>query len=168
MENVLADLINLIGQNMPELRVVDEDYGQLENLDQDGNWMYPLTFPAVLVEEQETAWSNIEGFNQKGDTSIRIRLLIDCYDDTHYTSGTLDKVMERMQMVKDLHKLIQGHRVSVDNESEDGVLIRSRSHFYTGNHGIKVYELYYNTTVSDIVSVAERKKITKVKITTLR
>ena len=34
MENVLADLIQLIGQNMPEIRLVDEDYGQLENLDE--------------------------------------------------------------------------------------------------------------------------------------
>ena len=164
MENVLADLINLIGQNMPEIRVVDEDYGQLENLDQDGNWMYPLAFPAVLVEEQETAWSNMEGLNQKGDTSIRIRLLIDCYDDTHYTSGTLGKVLERMQMVSNLHKLIQGHRVSVDNESNDGVLIRTRSRFYTGNHGIKVYESFYTTTITDIISVPERKKIATIRI----
>ena len=36
MENVLADLIQHIGQNMPEIRLVDEDYGQLENLDENG------------------------------------------------------------------------------------------------------------------------------------
>ncbi|WP_279149252.1 hypothetical protein [Segatella bryantii] len=34
--SVLADLIQLIGQYMPEIRMVDEDYGQLENLDENG------------------------------------------------------------------------------------------------------------------------------------
>lgn len=166
MENVLADLIQLIGQNMPEIRLVDEDYGQFENLDENGEWMYPLVFPAVLIEEQETSWSNIEGLNQKGDTTIRVRLLIDCYDDTHYTSGTIEKVNERMQMVHDLHKLIQGHRIAINN-NDDGVLIRTRSRFFTGNHGIKVYESYYTTTVSDIVSLPETKKITKIRLSPL-
>jgi hypothetical protein len=167
MENVLADLIQLIGQNMPEIRLVDEDYGQLENLDENGEWMYPLVFPAVLIEEQETAWSNIESLNQKGETTIRVRLLIDCYDDTHYTSGTIEKVNERMQMVHDLHKLIQGHRIALDCNNDDGVLIRTRSRFYTGNHGIKVYESYYSTTVTDIISQREKKKITTIRLSPL-
>ena len=37
MENILADLIQHIGQNMPEIRLVDEDYGQLENIDENSS-----------------------------------------------------------------------------------------------------------------------------------
>ena len=33
---------------MPGMRVVDEDYGQLEMLDQENRDSYPLVFPAVL------------------------------------------------------------------------------------------------------------------------
>ena len=33
MEHLLNDIIELIGNNMPDIRTVDEDYGQLEMLD---------------------------------------------------------------------------------------------------------------------------------------
>ena len=60
MEDILADLVNVIGGAM-ELGTVDEDYGQLEMLDQEDRDSYPLVFPAVLVDAPDTLWSNIAG-----------------------------------------------------------------------------------------------------------
>lgn len=145
MEAILEDLVKHIGNNMPAMKVVDEDYGQLEALDQENRDMYPLTFPAVLIEAPSVDWSNIAGLSQKGLATIRVSLVIDCYDDTHYTSGTVEKIAEREKIRRRLHVLLQGHRIG-----EDSALIRTSSRFYTFNHGIKVYESTYTLEITEM------------------
>ena len=50
MESLLVNLINKIAGELPWAHTVDEDYGQLEALDDENIDMYPLTFPAVLID----------------------------------------------------------------------------------------------------------------------
>lgn len=146
MEKLLQDLINRFGQEMPELSTIDEDYGQLEMIDQEGRDTYPLTYPAVLIDAPDTQWSNIAGLSQKGESTIRARLILDCYDDTHYGSTTTDKIAERAAMRAKVHKLLQGYRVD-----QHSTLIRTTSRFYTFNHGIKVYEQTYTCVVTELL-----------------
>ena len=160
MEKLLQDLINLFGAQMPELSTIDEDYGQLEMIDQEGRDTYPLTYPAMLIDAPDTQWTNIAGLSQKGTATIRARLIIDCYDDTHHGSGTTDLIAERAVLRQKVHKLLQGYRV--DDES---TLIRTSSRFYTWNHGIKVYEQTYTCVVTEMIlpeteSVQAAPKIT--------
>lgn len=146
MERLLESLINLFGQQMPVLCTIDEDYGQLEMLNQEGRDTYPLTFPAILIDAPDVVWSNIGGLSQKGEATIRVKLIIDCYDDTHHGSGTTDLIAERAALRAKVHKLLQGYRV-------EGVtqLIRTNSRFYTWDHGIKVYEQTYTGVVTEIL-----------------
>ena len=137
---------NEIEKEMPELATVDEDYGQLENLDDERRDMYPLSFPAVLIENTDTQWSDIAGKSQKGDAMLRVRLIIDCYDDTHAGCGTEEAVEEREEMRRRLHRILQGYR-----PMDDGVLMRKRSKFYTWYHGIKVYEITYSCVVTETI-----------------
>ena len=146
MESLLENLVRHVGDNMPDMKVVDEDYGQLEALDQTDRDMYPLTFPAVLIEAPSVEWSNIGGLSQKGLATVRVSLVIDCYDDTHYTSGTVEKIAEREKIRCQLHELLQGHRIG-----DESALIRTSSRFYTFNHGIKVYESVYTLELTEIV-----------------
>jgi hypothetical protein len=146
MEKLLQDLINLFGQLMPELRTVDEDYGQLEMLNQENRDTYPLTFPAVLIDAPECSWTNIKGLSQIGQATIRARLILDCYDDTHYGSTTTEKIAERAAMRSQVHQLLQGHRID-----GFGPLIRSGSRFFTWDHAIKVYEQTYSCEVTEII-----------------
>ena len=145
-------LVNLVGENMPEMKTVDEDYGQLEMIDETTRESYPLTFPAVLIDAPDTTWSNVQGKDQTGTCTVRVRLIIDCYDDTHYRSGTVDKIKERDDLRKRLHVLLQGRRIT-----EEGELIRTNSRFYTANHGIKVYESTYTIAVTEYISLEEQK-----------
>ena len=158
MESILENLINHITANMPDLEVVDEDYGQLEALAQESTDQYPLTFPAVLIDAPTTAWSNIGGISQKGTATVRVRLIIDCYDDTHGTSGTTYLIAQREAKRRELHKLIQGHRIDGDD------LIRTESRFFTVAHGIKVYESTYNLTVTEVIEPETVKTQAKPKI----
>ena len=160
MEKLLESLIEYLGHQMPELTTVDEDYGQLEMLNQENRDTYPLTFPAVLIDAPDVMWSNIAGLSQKGNATIRVKLIIDCYDDTHYGSTTTDRIAERSAMRSKVHKLVQGYRV--DEETE---LIRTNSRFYTWDHGIKVYEQTYTGTVTELIEPEKVSKKAAPKIT---
>ena len=83
MESLLYQLINHIKESMPSLSMVDEDYGQLEAIDKDNMETYPVTFPCVFIDMPETDWSNLSRKSQKGKAKENVRLVIDCYDDTH-------------------------------------------------------------------------------------
>lgn len=146
MELLLYHLIRHIKENMPGLSMVDEDYGQLEAMDKESVEMYPVTFPAVLVDTPETDWSNLSGRSQQGKAIVGVRLVLDCYDDTHYGSGTMEAVVQRSEMVEGLHRQLQCFR-----PVGGGELIREKSKFYTWSHGIKVYETIYSVSVKDII-----------------
>lgn len=154
MESLLVNLTGKIASELPWARTVDEDYGQLEALDDENIDMYPLTFPAVLIDLPGTEWSDAGDLSQHGVCEVRVRLAIDCYDDTHAGSQTTDRIMQREEKRKALHALLQGYRVS-----SEGALIRTRSKFFTFNHGIKVYEATYTCATSE--TTRERATIAK-------
>lgn len=154
MESLLVNLIGKIAGELPWAHTVDEDYGQLEALDDENIDMYPLTFPAVLIDLPGTEWSDAGDLSQRGVCEVRVRLAIDCYDDTHAGSQTTDRIMQREEKRKALHALLQGYRVS-----SEGALIRTRSKFFTFNHGIKVYEATYTCATSE--TTRERATIAK-------
>ena len=154
MESLLVNLIDKIASKLPWARTVDEDYGQLEALDDENVDMYPLTFPAILIDLPGTEWSDAGDLSQCGVCEVRVRLAIDCYDDTHAGSQTAERIMQREEKRKALHALLQGYRVS-----SEGALIRTRSKFFTFNHGIKVYEATYTCATSE--TTRERATIAK-------
>lgn len=169
MEQILLSIMERIHSEMPSIQTIDEDYGQLEALDNNDD-TYPLVFPAVLIDTPQAEWSNLQGKSQKGTLTLRLRLLIDCYDDTHYGSNPASNIKERAELVRTLHKSLQGFHpatvpeVTVPDASPSGsVLIRTSSHFYTAAHGIKVYESTYTITLTDLiqetVTVASPQKV---------
>ena len=162
MEQLLENLIALFGQQMPELCTVDEDYGQLEMINQQNRDTYPLIFPAVLIDAADVQWSNIAGLSQKGDATIRAKLIIDCYDDTHYGSTTTERIANRSAMRKKVHTLLQGYRI--DGKTQ---LIRTSSRFYTWDHGIKVYEQTYTGVVTEMLEPETIPTIATPKVVTV-
>lgn len=147
MEHLLFHLTQHIAESVPLLQMVDEDYGQLEALDQTDRETYPLLFPCALVELTEVQWSFIQGNSQKGEARFRVRLLIDCYDDTHIGSTTSFAILERDDLRRSLDACLQGFHPQ--KLLGAGSACRERSVFFTFNHGIKVYETHYSLTLSE-------------------
>lgn len=158
MEKLLEMLIDLIGQEIPVLHTVDEDYGQLEGIDQESRDEYPLIFPAVLINIGDTSWQDLGDLNQRGITNVTIKLCIDCYDDTHYGSGTTAKIAERESLRKELHCLLHG------KDYRGQKLMRTNSRSYTAVHGIKVYESVYSVAVSEYIADNKQKVKPHIKI----
>lgn len=140
----MEDLFNLIqttvAEGMPSLTLVDEDYGQLQTAED----TYPVTFPCVLINIEDIKWETITEDYQRGAASIVIRLCLDCYDDTHYTSGTAGKVADRIAMFKQLHEIVR--RLEPENAIP---LERQSSRWFSLPGAIKVYESTYETIIDE-------------------
>lgn len=149
MEEIFIAIMERIAEMMPELSYIDEDYGQLElTEDQDS---YPVTFPCVLIGNTESDWNDIGYGVQKSTSFVTVRLGIDCYDDTHYTSGTYEKVRERHLKAKELYKALQEFQCT--EEATPLVRVKSRDYSLPGN--IKVYETMFSFTLHDESAMQE-------------
>lgn len=105
MEEIFIAIMEQIACEMPELSLIDEDYGQLEMGAEEDH--YPVTFPCVLIGNTDSNWNDLGYGAQNSESLITVRLAIDCYHDTSYASGTYDKARERQQMANKLYKALQ-------------------------------------------------------------
>lgn len=162
MELILFDILKELEIESPRLGLayVDEDFGQLEALDNEED-TYPLTFPAVLCELQGISWNATDRLQQEGTATVVVRLLIDCYDDTHGNSNQIHRVLEREELNGEVTKLLHGMRV-LENTS---MLTRVSSSTYNGPHLIKVYETTYTAKVWEKFDSDDKTKVTTLKIT---
>lgn len=145
MEELLNTLLQRISEKMPELSLVDEDYGQLDFINDDSEDMYPVTFPCVLVGNTEIEWKRIAPGTQKGSAAITVKLAIDCYDDTHIGSGTTGMITERQEMSNRVYKALQEFRLN----KFSGPLNRIKSRDYSIPGNIKVYEKIFSFEYHD-------------------
>lgn len=90
MEQLFLQIMEAIKAEMPEISLIDEDYGQLETDDD----TYPVTYPCVLIGGMEGDWTDVGLGAQKGQISLSVRLAVDCFADTHYGSGTESQVAD--------------------------------------------------------------------------
>lgn len=82
---------------------------------------------------------------QRGTVFFSVRLAVDCYDDTHYGSGTESKVAERLLMANRVYAALQGFR---PNNSMTA-LVRTKSRFYSLPAGVKAYEYTFSFRIHD-------------------
>lgn len=143
MDEILINIMERVAAEMPELSMLDEDYGQLEMSAEDDS--YPVTFPCVLVGNIATDWRDQGLGCQRGAALVTVRLAIDCYEDTHYSSGTYDRVRERRQSDLRLYKALNRFKSAQCATP----LVRIKSRDYTLPGFIKVFETTFSFTIND-------------------
>lgn len=150
MERIFNDIQKQIKEHLNDsVSLIDEDYGQLENLAQaEGDDMYPVTFPCVLISIPQIEWSTISNNSQNGKIAIGIRLAFDCYDDTHLGSTQEEMATERMKLASKLNSYLHGWRLDGCNS----VMVRTQSRQFNMPGGIKVYEQFYTTDVYEVIA----------------
>ncbi|MBD5346497.1 MAG: hypothetical protein HDR92_05140 [Bacteroides sp.] len=143
MDELFINIMERLAGRMPELSLIDEDYGQLEMSAEEDH--YPVTFPCVLIGNIEADWRDQGISTQKGAATITVRLAIDCYDDTSFASGTYDKIRERRKLDTRLYKILK--RFKGAQNATPLVRIKSRDYALPGY--IKVFETTYAFTIND-------------------
>ena len=140
MKSIKLALLRHLQENLPDIRTLDEDYGQLEYPSD----QYPVFFPAVLIGIDGTDWNteSLTPLIQTGTTIIKLKLALECYDDTHAGSTTEHLVEEREAKAEELFNLVQNWI------PRKGVypFCRIKDNEYSLPGGIKVYEITFQTT----------------------
>jgi len=67
MEQIIINIMRQLAEDMPDISLIDEDYGQLET-DED---TYPVTFPCLLVGNLNIDWSDTKS-GQRGVAGMRL------------------------------------------------------------------------------------------------
>lgn len=144
MEELLTSIIDRLTSMQASLGLsyIDEEYGQVDMLDDESRDSYPVTFPAVTVDLRGASWKDLSTKMQQADAEIAVNVYIDCYDDTHYGSGTIAKVTDRMALVRKVTEAVQGWHPSNCSRS----LTRVSSTAETNNHGIKRYQITFSAS----------------------
>lgn len=149
MEEIFIAIMEQIAREMPELSLIDEDYGQLEMGANEDH--YPVTFPCVLIGNTDSVWHDLGYGAQNSESQLTVRLAIDCYHDTSYASGTYDKVREHQQLAGKLYKVLQCLECS-ENTSP---LVREKSRDYALPGYVKVYEMTFSFTLHDEMAMEQ-------------
>lgn len=142
MESIKLAIIRRIQENMPDIRTIDEDYGQLEYPSD----QYPIFFPAVFISTNETDWETLgmSPLVQNGTRTVTLKLAFDCYDDTHAGSTTEHLIEEREAKAKELFDLMQNWKL----RKRMSPFCRIRDKEYPLDGGIKVYEITFKSSDS--------------------
>lgn len=139
MEKLMNEMVERIAQQLPELSVVCEDYGQLENAEE----YYPVTFPCVLVSVPKTEWTNHGTFDQRGTCAIVTKLAFDCASPEEHE---LQRMEERQTLAAKLHRIMQGSKFATS-----GKLSRVQTVSLFLPDKVVVYETHYTANVFDTV-----------------
>lgn len=163
MENILTSIIERLEDNRTALGLsyIDEEYGQVDILDDESRETYPVTFPAVLIDAQGVQWQDLGNGMQKGSALVNVNVYIDCYDDTHAYSTTISKVDDRIATVRGVNALLQGW----EPDGAAGSLRRVSSATSTNNHGIKLYQATFSVPVYESFRTGSSKTVQTVKVT---
>lgn len=135
-DELLPDLIARLQAKVPELMLIDEDYGQLET---DPGEQYPVVFPCALlsaVSAEYTAMGIPRTATQRATAEITVRVAMDCYDDTHAGSGTTGRITERARLNSRVVQALHGYRP----QGSVSPMVRIRSQAATTPYNWKIYE----------------------------
>lgn len=138
MESIKLAILRRIQENMPDIRTIAEDYGQLEYPSD----KYPIFFPAVFISVDETEWETIGIMSplvQNGTRTVTLKLAFDCYHDTHAGSTTEHFIEQRETKAKELFSMVQNWRLKKGMSP----FCRIKDKEYPLGGGVKVYAITF-------------------------
>ncbi|MCC8146912.1 MAG: hypothetical protein LIO93_10875 [Bacteroidales bacterium] len=144
MEQLFKDIRDRIVEKTEGVNWVDEDYGQLDEVETVED-TYPVPFPCILIDIQDIEWADLGRGFQRGKGGVLIRLAIDCNDELIQGGDSSEQAIERMEFASELHRTLQGFAPSGTTP-----LVRKKSRMYSIPGDIKVYEMEYGFSVSDL------------------
>src|SRR5438045_2520697 len=81
---LFADLADQIKTTLPEIKWIDQDFGQLEMFEYKPN----VSFPCALVDFVQANYSNLSENGQIGELMIQIRLGFTPFSQSHALAPT--------------------------------------------------------------------------------
>jgi hypothetical protein len=150
MKEIFLAIQNLIKANVPQIRMIEIDLGQLEEETS------PLSYPCVLVGFDETInFSYLSNNIQQGDVAIAIKVAFKVLEKTHSINTTsvqaqaLAHYDDVQQLTKQLNTL----------QGECFTSLNRRGISQVKRRDLRVFELTFNTTLTEDLTLDTAKYV---------
>jgi hypothetical protein len=105
MKDLYNDILAAITANVPTVRWVDFDLGQL-----DGTELPPVSYPCVLIGFEGATYSEVSQLIQLGEVSLSIRVAFKTFERTGSAINTTfrDVGLAHLDVLRQVHFALQG------------------------------------------------------------
>lgn len=140
---IIKDLQKRISTEVPEIQFIDQDLGQLGQVSDNGR--PPLAYPAVLIDFQNTEYSELSTSAQLAMLSISLQLIFDNYSQTWHKSPThvIAKGLDYLNIEQKLVNCLNGWskdyftpliRTNVKSQNNNDLGLRVRTLTFTTSY----------------------------------
>ncbi|MFV0397349.1 MAG: hypothetical protein ACK5JU_04955 [Bacteroidales bacterium] len=142
MEEIIQNIQNRLVANVPALKYIDQDWGQMDFYPN-----HPVKYPCALIDIQSAQYTDIGRLIQEGVATV----VINIYDLRLSNSSQAapqtqkDNAMKIWALVKEINKAIHGQNILNDH----GIPMRQRMRRTKRNDGIYLTELIYTIQFTD-------------------
>jgi hypothetical protein len=143
MKQIIQDIQDRLVQDVPALKYVDQDWGQMDF------WReHPVKFPCALIDIQSAQYTNNGDFIQQGTATIAIRLFDLKLSNSSQKAPDNQKENAKKiwQLIEDVNKAIHGQNFLQEGY---GLPIREQMRRTKRNDGCYQTELYYSVQFTD-------------------
>jgi hypothetical protein len=147
-----ADLSDHIKAQVPEIRWIDQDLGQLETFE----YRPEVSFPAVLIDFAATSYSEISELAQIGDVTIVLRLAFAPFSQSHQAAPTAvrDKALAYYALEQKLYNAVQGWQTDYS-----GPMIRNGADTERRDDTLRVRALTFTTSYEDYSAMTINRSV---------
>lgn len=145
INDILTAIQTRIALKEPNLKYMDEDWGQLDYYQENP----PVKFPCILLELQQASWKNQSQKVQDGVLNISIRVADLKQSNTSHKAPDTQKAKAAAiwLILENIHKALHGWRPAT--YPEFGALTRISSRRVKRDDGIREFEVVYSTLCTD-------------------
>jgi uncharacterized repeat protein (TIGR01451 family) len=157
-----AAIRDKIKQDLPAVKWIDLDSGQLDNPEQS----YPFPFPAIFIDFPAIDWQDAGERMQDGQVQVSFRIAFRIYDETHGSApddsyDTFTKAMDALHLMTSIHAKLQGF--------SDGATFNRLSRITTTTDrredGLKVFNMVYACEARDKSAMKQYEIIDRPTVT---
>lgn len=143
MKQVIQNIQDRLVQEVPALKYVDQDWGQMDFFPNP-----PVKFPCALIDIQSAQYTNNGDFIQQGTAMVVIRLFDIKLSNSSQAAPNNQKENAKKiwQLIEDVNKALHGQNFL---QTGYGLPMREQMRRTKRNDGCYQTELYYSVQLTD-------------------
>ena len=143
MKTILNNILDHLTTEIPALKYVDENWGQLDYYAPS----HPVKYPCALADVNNAEWSDLGNLCQTGLAQVRITVADMKIGNTSKAApaSQRQKAFEIIDLMTGIHRALHGWR-PVEHASR---LTRTATRLIQREDGIKQYEMLFAIQISD-------------------
>lgn len=147
METLLKDIQNRLLAEVPALKYVDEDWGQLDYYSPH----FPVKWPCALIDAAQATWSNAGHLLQLGVVQVKVRVADLRLTNTSGAApqGQKQAAFALFATLSNVYKALHGW----SGHNHYSALIRTSNSRVKRDDGVRIYDITFTCQVKDSSAV---------------